>query len=221
MNTQNQPIKADVRDFMLTEYETLRSIRSDVTSLGHSNVNFFLATISGAIVGLALFSQSSGLSEILPVITGVILASLFLLGIIIFARTVERDIGITIYARGMNRIRLYFTQLSPNIKEYLILPISDDIPSFKSVGLLPKSSFLLNLSGTIAVINSLIASTGILLLIKAVITSSIEQIVLVNTIAFVMFYFAQYRYLTARLREVEKQTESLFPKRRQPNAVNR
>jgi len=188
MDSQNDNRVERVQDFMLAEYETLRSIRSDIISLGQSNVNFFFAIVSGAIVGLGLLSQSPVIAGIIPIITGIILSSCFLLGVIVFARTVERDIGITIYTRGLNRIRRHFVQLSPDIEDYLILPVNDDIPPFASVGFLRKGSYVLNLSGIVSLINSVIASTGILVLVKSVFASSVELLVIIGVVTLLMVY---------------------------------
>src|SRR5687768_3373915 len=155
MGTSSQSIKDEqVIKFLLAEYELIRSLRSDLIHVGESRVNFFLATLSGAFVGLALLSKSSVLGDTLTVINGSILAGLFFIGVITFLLSVERDIRVNFYARGLNRIRQYFAHEMPSIKDYLILPIHDDIPSFNTIEFSTKSTYLLNLSGIIRIINS-------------------------------------------------------------------
>jgi len=108
MDAEGKPIVArETVDFLLAEYETLRSVKSELVSHGENRVNFFLAVVSGAMVGLALLSQSPALGEVPPVVIGTVLIGILLLGLMTFARTVDRAIGIKLYARGMNRITLF------------------------------------------------------------------------------------------------------------------
>jgi hypothetical protein len=207
MDIQGQQIDdRQTLDFMLAEYEMLRSAMSELVSHGENRVNFFLAIVSGAMVGLAFLNQSSALGGILPALTGTILIGLLLLGLITFARTVDRDVGIKTYARGMNRIRRYFTTLNPNISDYLTLPITDDFPLLKPTGFPPR-----NLCGMMIVVNGVITSISVLMFAKAVIVLSVETTGLLGFAAFLLTYFIQYRYYAARLREAEKKATIRFP----------
>jgi hypothetical protein len=200
-----------VKDFMLAEYEMLRSVRADLISLGESRVNFFLATVTGTVAGLGLMSQSKELQVFLPFVAGVLLVGLFILGQIIFLRTIERDIGISIYARGMNLVRRYFVTLNPSVKDFVILPINDDTPSFKSVGFLPKGSYLINLSGVVTVVNSIIATVAIVVLTKAITTQSVEVVVALGVVVFSVVYLVQHGYHVMRLRQMDRRTKINFP----------
>lgn len=198
-------------DFMLAEFETLRSLRSELVSLGESRVNVFLAIVSGGLVGLAFLNRVSGLGIIIPLITGLVLVGMFLMGLITFARTIERTIGLKIYTRGMNRVRRFFVQLDPDLTDYLLLPISDDRPSFKTTGWLPGGGSFISLGSIVAVINSIIASVAVSLVTAVYAELQFELVVASTIITSLIIYLAQHIYMNIRLREAEKRTEVRFP----------
>src|SRR3990170_121493 len=96
--------------FLLEEYATLREFRQNTVNLRETRLNFFLAILSGAIVGLALLNQlsASGLAEVVNFLTGVIILGVFWIGLIIFDTTIAANFRVVEYSRGMNRIRRYF-----------------------------------------------------------------------------------------------------------------
>ena len=210
MQKQSKPEEHSV-DFMLAEFETLRCLRSDISSVGESRANILLATVSGGLVGLALLNESSGLEEVVPLITGVVLAGLLFLGLITFGRIIERDINIKLYARGLNRIRRYFVQLDPDLREYLLLPISDDRPRFKTLGWLPSSGQIFSLESMVAVINSTVATVIVSAFTMGILELENMQVAIIAILAFLVVCVAQYRYMSIRFKKAENQTETRFP----------
>jgi len=216
--------------FMLEELETLRCFRLNMNSMGESRVNILLA-VSGGLFGLALWKLSSIFpKEVLPLITGVVLTGLLFLGLITFGRTIERDINIKIYTRGLNRIRHYFFQQDPNLKKYLILPIYDDQPEFNILGSLNTSiGQLFSLESMVAVINSTLATVAVLALTKkfpetiingilatkAVSTLTkrilesvqIVSIAIIAILTFLVVCIIQYLYMYIRFDMADKENE--------------
>src|SRR5689334_18316758 len=91
-------------EFILAEYAGLQSLRQGLVTLGENRLNFFLATVSGALVGAGLLiDKLSTYGDLVFYVVGFILAGLLLLGVATFVRMVERSIGVVIYSRGMNR----------------------------------------------------------------------------------------------------------------------
>jgi hypothetical protein len=212
MNMQKQSKPEDHSlDFMLAEFETLRCLRSDMNSVGESRVSIFLVAVSGGLVGLALLNESSGLEEVLPLITGVVLAGLLFLGLVTFGRTIERDINIKLYARGLNRIRRYFVQLDPDLREYLLLPISDDRPRFGTLGSLPSGGQLFTLESMVAVINSTVATVAVSAFTIRILGLENVQVGIIAILAFLVVCGAHYRYMSIRFKKAENQTEICFP----------
>ena len=73
MKSQNQTTtQQHAVDFMIAEYETLRNLRQDLITLGENRLNFFLASVSGAAVFVALISQLSTYQEIVLFVVGVV-----------------------------------------------------------------------------------------------------------------------------------------------------
>ncbi len=213
-----QEIAADESDkqeseFMLAEYSTLRELRLSLDSLGENRVNFYMAAISGSIVGLALINQLSTYPDIVYFIDGTIIVALFLFGLITFARMVERNVRIISYTRGMNRIRRYFADKHPNIQPYLWLPITDDVPSFnyKSINLQKRKLSLSGLTPMVGVINSIIATAGIVILTRVVLDASTTGALLAGMLAFMIMTFLQYRYLASRMSRAKTLAEVRFP----------
>ena len=213
MDTQiNPPAKEKVVDFMLAEYSALRDLRQNLVTLGENRFNLFLGAVSGALVGLALLHQlSGGNTEIMYLVDGAIITGLFFLGLITFVRTVEREIGITVYARGMNRVRRYFVEHNQNIKDYIILPISDDRPSFQSIGFRPRGILAMGLPAMVAIINSVVAGIGALVFAKEILSLPTAWAIVIAVSIFIVISFAQNRYQATRITEMEKKTDIRFP----------
>jgi hypothetical protein len=197
-------------DIMLTEYKTLQELRSELITIGENRVNFFLAIVSGGLVGLSLLPQASPMGEINYLITGAVLIGFLILGFITLARTIERSIGVKKYARGMNRIRRYFAQLDPHLHAYFLLPISDDRPTFQSIGWLTGGAKFLSLANIVAIINGILVSVTSSLYSYAIVGLRISDIVKLSILSFSLVYSLEFIYITARLSQAEKQTEVRF-----------
>lgn len=198
---------------MLAEYSTLRELRLSLDSLGENRVNFYMAAISGSVVGLALINQLSTFPEIIYFIDGAVVAGLFVFGLITFARMVERSVNIISYTRGMNRIRRYFADKHPNIQSYLWLPITDDTPpfSYKVINVQKRRLGLTGLAPMVGVINSLIATAGIVILARAIFAASAIWSLLVGILIFIIMTLLQYQYLASRMRKAKTLVEVRFP----------
>jgi hypothetical protein len=115
MNTNKSSKPDDCADFMKSEYETLLNFRQSLITLGENRLNFFLATVSGAAVGIGLINQVSTNKEIIYFVSGVILIGLFLLGLVTFVRTVERSIGIVVYTPRLKNIWFYRSMMTNHL----------------------------------------------------------------------------------------------------------
>jgi hypothetical protein len=200
-------------DFMLAEYATLRELRLSLDALGESRMNFFLATISGVIIGLGLLNQLPALSQTLVFINGVVFIGLFLLGLMTFARMVNRTIRITDYTRGMNRIRRYFVDKHPDIAPYLWLSVYDDRPtySFRIYNLQTHKIGLVGLAPMVGVINCVIATMGIVMLTRSVFTLPIVWSVLCGAFTFFVLAIFHHRYTVTHMKQKRDNMDIRFP----------
>jgi len=200
--------RSDVKSFMLAEYAMLRELRQHIVSVGEHRVNVFLATVSGSAVALALINQLSSLGRTRHVIIATILAGLLLLGLITFDRLVKRSVVMTVYTRGLNRVRRYFVDSYPEISQYIILPVHDDTPSFKAERFLQPDT---GLAALVAVLNSTIAVADCVVLVKVVLEMRTLWALVTGAVVFLTFLLVQHRYRRARRTAAETKASILFP----------
>jgi hypothetical protein len=198
-------------EFMLAEYTLLQELRRDVITLGESRANFFLAGVSGAIVGLALINQVPGIDYLIYIVNGLVFIGLLLWGLVVFARTVEVSISVIIYTRGLNRIRNYFCKQKPDLKNYLIMPINDDYPSFSTAGFRQIINNC-NTPTTIALITSIVFAIGMVLLLGKILGLPLIWDIVGGVFVFVLHFSLQYIYFLKRSNEMERKTVIYFPK---------
>ena len=196
-------------DFLLAEYEMLQRLRQGVVSADEGRLNFFIAIASGAIFSFTFLDQIAEYT-VAVIIAGAIVVNLFLLGVLTFARSVERSIRIIVYTRGMNRIRRYFVENHLAIERFLILPTNDDYPRFGTVGNLSNLVWL-EPAAIIAIINSVVATIGVAMLGGVVLKLHTMTNLLICIATFIIIFSIQHRYHIGRYRKTEKIMEVRFP----------
>ena len=125
----------DHTDFMLEEYRNIAATHDKLRDIIIRLFNYFLIlaalpfTVAGIIVKNGDFDiLSAPLSlYLLCIIVGI--ASFMLALAILDAR-----LGQYRYAKTVNLVRKYFLDKEQSIKEYLYLPVSDDVPQWTSLG---------------------------------------------------------------------------------------
>jgi hypothetical protein len=210
-NTDLQQASVQTANFMLAEYEHLKDFRASMISQMESRLNFLFASVSGIAAVLALISQITGVSPAFFVIALSLTFLLFLLGSITFARLVEGHISLTLYTRGINRIRRFFVDNDDTIKDYILLPVTDDVPKF---GILGFSSTRISITGNVGMtllLNTIIFGCFFALLINLVLARLSYLSILAVFLASMLVWFAQLRYYDMRTKKVEKATISKFP----------
>jgi hypothetical protein len=111
---------------LATEHWSLLASRSLAWNESFSRAGMFLATLSGAIVALALVAQATEFGEgfrifglvILPVVLFVGVGTTFRIGMSNYhdARTVM----------GMNRIRAAYLEMDPDLGRYFVMGVTED-----------------------------------------------------------------------------------------------
>jgi hypothetical protein len=201
---------------MIAEYEALRGARTLSETVSSNSSNLFLAAVSGAMIALGLIGQVDALKDQFFLASLVFLFGLLLVGFCTFARTLEGQIACRIYVRGMNRIRRYFVELAPNITNYLILPVSDDVPAFCSAGFSPSRwvAQFINPPAVVATINSIIGSVLITGILRASCNLYTQfTIFCCGAVVFIAMFIAHHTYQVCRLKkaEVKWETKVYFP----------
>lgn len=120
----NQPQAAQ---FMTTEHFTLQTARAAVIAEANGRSQLFLGAVSSTVVALAFIGQVSQLGEAFFIFAFVLFPSLYFLGFVTFIRVLQTAIEDMSYARGINRIRHYYVDQAPQLRDYFILSIHDDM----------------------------------------------------------------------------------------------
>lgn len=201
--------KHGVVEFLLAEFETLRELRAKTIEWGEGRANLYLTIAAGAAGLLTLTNQFTSDPLSLYLTSFAILIGLFLLGVLIFARLVTREILVTNYTRGINRIRRYFLELDPSIRKYLILPASDDTPKYYSVR--PKKAGLRTIVGLIVSIDAAALTSILFSFISGSHEISWPQVVS-SIVVLVVTYILLDSYSGSRLRAAEDEADVQFPR---------
>lgn len=209
----------ELTDFMLAEYELILNFRQNLVAHAESRVNFFMATVSGAVVALGLLNDSSISPEKAYLISGFILVGLFLFGFALYAQLVVRSIGVVQYTRGLNRIRRYFTERHPSSRKYLTLPSTDVKPSFSGIGIgqfLSDFGPLFGLPQLVSIINSFIGGTGLAIWtvqVPIVISGwSVDPAIAGGILVCVLFLF-HHAYYYGKVKRANSSFRARFPTR--------
>jgi hypothetical protein len=117
---------------LLEEFRTLHVDYTELRSEGVTRLNFFIASMSVVLGGFLIVISNRGNVPI-SYIKILLLVTLVVLGYIgyeICNFLVQRDITSDRTIRGLARIRHYFIELDPTIKDYFVNRISDTPSGF-------------------------------------------------------------------------------------------
>jgi hypothetical protein len=156
-----------------TEHWSLLASRSLAWNEAFSRAGMFLATLSGAIVALALVAQATEFGEGFRLFALVILPVVLFIGI-----GTNLRMGISNYhdARcviGMNRIRAAYMEMAPELKRYFVMGTTDDEHGVElTMAFLPGTSLLVQLVAStpllVTVLNAVLAAAIVALLVLQV-----------------------------------------------------
>jgi hypothetical protein len=135
---------------MLAEHDRLAALYLHNAQMGEQRTSLYLTVISAALaalLGLVQFGAGFPLWTTMG-----IWAALFVLGLVIFQRLIERRVRGTEYLRAINRIHRYFVERDPALEPYLYWPPCDDQPCFQGEG-----AAMTGLRDVVALLNSLFA----------------------------------------------------------------
>jgi hypothetical protein len=156
-----------------TEHWSLLASRSLAWNEAFSRAGMFLATLSGAIVALALVAQATEFGEGFRLFALVILPVVLFIGI-----GTNLRMGISNYhdARcviGMNRIRAAYMEMAPELKRYFVMGTTDDERGVQlTMAFLTGTSLLVQMVAStpllVTVLNGVLAAAIVALLVLQV-----------------------------------------------------
>jgi uncharacterized protein YciI len=108
------------------EQWALLSTRSLTWTESFSRASMFLATLSGAIVGLALAAQATSFGRGFLWFALVVLAVVLFIGLATYARLVAVNSEDVLWVQGLNRLRHACLELAPGMDRYFVAASHDD-----------------------------------------------------------------------------------------------
>jgi hypothetical protein len=148
-----------------TEHFTLQSARAVAVNEGNGRTALYIGALSSTLVALALVAQRSPLGEVFFVVALTVLPAVFFLGLVTYVRVLQSSLEDLIYARAINRIRHYYTEIDPDRSHYFLLSGRDDVRGALANMYLRDSwtQFLFTLPSAVAVINGLLGGVTVAL----------------------------------------------------------
>jgi hypothetical protein len=148
---------------LTTEHFTLQTARAVAVNEGNGRTALYIGALSSTLVALALVAQRSPLGHLFHVVALTVGPAVFFLGLVTYVRVLQSSIEDILYARAINRIRHYYTELDPTRAHYFLLSGRDDVHGALANMCLRDSwtQLLFTLPSAVAVINALLAGTTV------------------------------------------------------------
>ncbi|HKQ03157.1 MAG TPA: hypothetical protein VJ735_22775 [Actinomycetes bacterium] len=164
-----QPQHADGQQSFMTalttEHFTLQTARAVAVSEGNGRTALYIGALSSTLVALALVAQHSPLGEVFYAVALTVLPAVLFLGLVTYVRVLQSSIEDILYARAINRIRHYYTEIDPSQAHYFLLSGRDDFRGALANMCVRDSwtQFLFTMPSAVAVINALLAGVTVAL----------------------------------------------------------
>jgi hypothetical protein len=98
---------------LTTEHFTLQTARAITVNESNGRTALYLGSLSSSLVALALIAQQPQLAGTVLVFALTVLPAVLFLGLVTYVRVLQSSIEDILYARAINRIRHYYTELDP------------------------------------------------------------------------------------------------------------
>src|SRR5262245_18006137 len=211
-----QPARAkdsEILQILITEHTNLQAARSATVFEANGRTSLFLGAVSSGIVALAFVGQTSEMGTAFFLFALILLPSLMFLGLVTFIRVNQTGIEDMIAARGINRIRHYYTEVAPPVADYFILSTHDDMIGYlqNMGGQVSIFQQFVSTAGLVSVINSILTAVFVGLLIFSLLKASLLVCITVGVVIFVASVALHMHYIHQHWKENEKHIKVLFP----------
>ena len=185
---------------LLTEHFVLESARGITVNESSSRASLYLMTLSSSLVAFGFLAQTPLAFGFL----GVIIPVVVLLGIFTYERLVETSLEDVVALASIQRIRAYYSTLLPGAEVYFPVPTGRRAPNeLLEIGRTWSwRGVLFTTSSAVAVVNSIVAGSGIALAVDLLAFSGTEAIV-IGVIAAVVMIVLHGSYQMRRYRTVQ------------------
>ncbi len=210
---RSDALHAQMLQCLTTEQFVLQSGRSMTVAEASSRSMLFLSTISSTLIALAFVGQLSQLGTAFFLFALVLFSSLVFLGLVTFERVLQSAIEDMVCMRGMNRIRHFYVELAPQVKDYLILSTHDDEAGDHGNMCMPRKwwELFLTTAGMIAAINSILAGAFVGLLLYHFFAVPFLLCLGIAIVLFLLVLVAHQRYQWTCWRRGERCLKVLCP----------
>jgi len=169
---------------LLTEHFVLESARGITVNESSSRASLYLMTLSSSLVAFGFLSNTPIAFGFL----GVVIPVVFLLGIFTYERLVETSLEDVAALASIQRIRRYYSTLLPGADAYFPVPTERGAPNeLLDTGRSASwRGIFFTTSSAIAVVNSIVAGSGIALALDILAFTGLQAIMTGVIAAFVM-----------------------------------
>jgi hypothetical protein len=165
---------------LTTEHFTLQTARAVAVNEGNGRTALYIGALSSTLVALALVAQRSPLGDVFYAVALTVLPAVLFLGVVTYVRVLQSSIEDILYARAINRIRHYYTEIDPSQAHYFLLSGRDDFRGALANMCIRDSwtQFLFTMPSAVAVINALLAGVTVALALVTAVDAPLPVTVL-------------------------------------------
>jgi hypothetical protein len=198
---------------LTTEHFTLQTARAVAVNEGNGRTALYVGALSSTLVALALVAQRSPLGEVFFVVALTVLPAVFFLGLVTFVRVLQSSVEDIIYARAINRIRHYYTELDPTKAHYFLLSGRDDVRGALGNMCLRDSwtQFLFTLPSAVALINGLLGGVTVALAVTTAVGAPLPATVLAGMGSGTVILAVHVAYQVRQFTRMKTTVGALFP----------
>jgi hypothetical protein len=196
-----------------TEHFTLQTARAVSVNESNGRTALYVGALSSTLVALALVAQRSPLGEVFFVVALTVLPAVFFLGLVTFVRVLQSSLEDMIYARAINRIRHYYTEIDPARAHYFLLSGHDDVHGALANMCLRDTwtQFLFTLPSAVAVINGLLGGVTVALAVATAAGLPLPATVLSGIVSGTAILTAHVTYQVRRFARMRATVAARFP----------
>jgi len=203
---------------LTTEHFTLQTARAVAVSEGNGRTALYVGALSSTLVALALVAQRSPLGEVFYAVALTVLPAVLFLGLVTYVRVLQSSIEDIVYARAINRIRHYYTEIDPSQAHYFLLSGRDDVRGALANMYVRDSwtQFLFTMPSAVAVINALLAGVTVALAMMTAIGTPLPVTVLAGMAFGTAALALHLAYQVRRFATMKAKVAAVFPSGRPP-----
>jgi hypothetical protein len=198
---------------LTTEQFHLQSVRSATISESLGRLSTFLTTISGVLIALGFVGQAASFGSTFKVFALILLPALLVLGIVSCARVAQTSMEDAHSIIGINRIHHFYVEVMPEIADYLVGSIHDDLEGgMQGLGL-NRSRWqpFLSIVALMSLVNSLIAGVLCALAVSWATTIPLVSSVVIGIVIGLMTFIVHVVLGVRMVARKERSTPPLFP----------